>query len=390
MPVASAQIRRGSATSGFQRALSTLRKPSTEFPEREEFEHFLASENERLWWILGGGGTGKSALLAVAGRMLEARGRSWIGVDARDAGDASGALEYAIRTPLDDAVVMLDGFERLGQRRHWVFDEWLPGLPNTTKVVITSRRRMPVCRRLDPGYAALTRTTALGPPEFRETAAPAADARVRRLLQEAPSSVHRLALRASCIPAVTDEAFLAATVDSDESARLLQWLAEQPGFGSVCTGVRPHEAVRASLVREWRRGAPREFARARWATRTAPGVARERIDAPSLPNFRSMFRTLLKEFHHPPSLEKSPLSSCFGSTSADELRRWVVSSCTGLDPTSDNDHEQILQRTFLNRQTTQRQAARELGLSFSTYRRRLEVAIDLATLRAYDSVLSRR
>jgi AAA ATPase domain len=140
--------------------------------ELASFQRALgAGAVHRALFVHGPGGNGKTTLLHQFRIRAQAAGRTVVFVDGRDV-DCSpegvlaaldravarcGATTAAARPlgGLTGAVLMLDGYERLGPVDPWVRDELLPSLPAGTVVVLAGRDPPGAPWRTDPGWRAL-------------------------------------------------------------------------------------------------------------------------------------------------------------------------------------------------------------------------------------------
>lgn len=141
----------------------------------------------------------------------------------------------------------------------------------------------------------------------------------------------------------------------------------------------------------WRVDHSKRLARTSWltlrdasdddSTATPPMLSRIEFDV--------QFRRALKHFHRADRLLTNDLLAATRSRDADELRDWLTDACTPADP-GPTRPEPILQHTFFERRTKQLAVAIEMGISYSTYRRRLEAALCWASDRAFDRLRSSR
>jgi hypothetical protein len=267
--------------------------------EIELFRQAVKAPGEPPFTVLhvhGPGGIGKSALLRmfadIASRLLV------VEVDARDLAPGPDALRAAL-APLgaadSRAVLLVDTYELLAPLDALLRDELLPALPSDVVVVLAGRRPPDPRWTSDPGWRELVRVLPLSPLSAAEAAGYLAAVRmpdgerervlafcsgyplalvmaqelagsgtgvperliepgtvgalVSRLVDAAPSAVHRRALQVCALARCTDAALLADVLDAPE---LLDWLRTQPYVETGPRGVFPHDIVRDVLVADLR------------------------------------------------------------------------------------------------------------------------------------------
>ena len=121
-----------------------------QFVGRAEELAFLAAvvDAERpdppLVFIHGPGGVGKTSLVEATRRIAGAE-RRWVWVDAARIDPTPPEVANALAAVTEPeagggAVVVIDGFERLVHLERWFTETVIPGFPDGTAVLITSRR----------------------------------------------------------------------------------------------------------------------------------------------------------------------------------------------------------------------------------------------------------
>jgi AAA ATPase domain len=153
--------------------------------ELASFDKVLAAgAPQRVLFLHGPGGIGKTTLLHRFRMRARAAGRPVIVIDGRDVDCTAEGLRAAVdraaarvaaRAAVDapagaggrgggpagpggglaGAVLMLDGYERLGQLDAWIRDELLPSLPDGAVVVLAGRDPPSAPWRIDPGWRVL-------------------------------------------------------------------------------------------------------------------------------------------------------------------------------------------------------------------------------------------
>src|SRR4051812_37735360 len=107
------------------------------------FRRALAGESGAPMVIVlhGPGGMGKSALLQRFAAEARAADRPVVGVDARTVELSPSAFEAATAEVFvrDNAVLLVDDFERYRDMEEWIRDRFLPRLPAGALVVVAGR-----------------------------------------------------------------------------------------------------------------------------------------------------------------------------------------------------------------------------------------------------------
>lgn len=262
---------------------------------------------ERLAYVEGPGGIGKTALLRTWAAECERRGRRIAWLDGASLPESRGAAWEAVTAALgvtargpeelpaaleDDAriVVVIDAFEQLGELEAWLRDVLLPALPVDVAVLMAGRAPLASEWSLDPGWARLLRRVALGPLSRTEAATylrsrdipagardhlldvcaghplalvvasnvveksgqvPAGldaeevtDVLLGHFVRELPTDLHELALEVLCLLGHLTEDLLADQVGREHAAQLFEWLARLAFVDRDPDGLVPHDLVR--------------------------------------------------------------------------------------------------------------------------------------------------
>lgn len=264
--------------------------------------------------VFGPGGIGKSALLREYARTAASCGRRWVFLDGRNIDPSPEGFSAAARSalgaaaaghpPADEtstaAVWLIDTFEALAPLDGWLRESFLPQLPAESIVVIAGRDPPAAAWATDLAWAGLTRIVALenlrpeesrtflasrGIPEERHADALAftrghplalalvADAwqrgdlragvdprgdsdvvriLVERLIDEAPSVLHRQALELCVQARSTTEALLAVILGQPDGHALFNWLRHLSCIEQGPHGLFPHDLVREVLDADMR------------------------------------------------------------------------------------------------------------------------------------------
>ena len=153
------------------------------FVGREEeqalFRSVLATEDPpvNMLYVVGPGGVGKTSLLRAFQREARAAGVHTVYLDAREVEPApeafSGALARTLALPdgadLGDAiasygepcVLLIDTCEAIAGLDVWLREQFLPALPERTRVVMAGRSLPSEVWRTDPGWQALVHVVPL-------------------------------------------------------------------------------------------------------------------------------------------------------------------------------------------------------------------------------------
>ncbi|MCZ4602815.1 ATP-binding protein [Streptomyces sp. Lzd4kr] len=259
-------------------------------------------------YVHGPGGIGKTMLLRRLATEARDAGRLVVKVDC-------SIIEYTRETFESDAgaalgqtatVLLVDTFERCQGLEGWLRHRFLPRLPAGSVVVIAGRQAPDPQWTLDPGWTELLRPVALrnlAPKEaeelLRRQGVPqqtwsallsftgghplaltlAASVAVRdgvatadwkpgreviatllvRLIDDAPSTLHRRALEVCALAQLTTETLL-RTVLGDHASRAFAWLRGLPFVETARHGIYPHDVVREALCADLRWRDPEGYA----------------------------------------------------------------------------------------------------------------------------------
>ena len=275
----------------------------------------------RVLLVHGPGGIGKTTLLHQFRARARAAGRAAVLVDCRDVDCSPDGVRAAVERAAArcglaagpgrpggpaQAVLLLDGYERLGPVDTWVREEFLPSLPAGTVVVLAGRDPPSAPWRVDPGWRALAachRLEALTPEESAElleragvagalvprlaalgrghplTLALLADAAaagsvpddlasapdlvaalVAQVVGDVPSADHATALAVCAHAWLTTEDLLRRAV-GERAPEVWAWLETRPFMNRGVDGLYPHDLVREVLDADLRRRSPGTYRR---------------------------------------------------------------------------------------------------------------------------------
>ncbi|WP_427919407.1 AAA family ATPase [Streptomyces sp. cg40] len=258
----------------------------------------------------GPGGIGKSALLQRFAAEARAMGRPVVSVDARTVDRSPSAFEAATAEVFvqDNAVLLVDDFERYRDMEEWIRERFLPRLPAGALVVVAGRLapdplwkadlgwsellQVVPLRELGPAdsaalltsqgvdpssHAALLRFAAGHPLALRLAAEAAShddtstdevfwaplrtvvDRLLTHLVGRPPSSAHRRALEVCGHVADTTEELLRVALPDEDATELFAWLRQLSFMKSGPFGVRPYDAVRDALDSDFRWRDPERY-----------------------------------------------------------------------------------------------------------------------------------
>ncbi|ROP30581.1 ATP-binding protein [Couchioplanes caeruleus] len=379
-------------------------------------------------YLHGAGGTGKTTLLRRYAVEAERGRRQVIRVDRFEPGGMIPALLAAIPPAPEGAagpVVLLDEFEHWQPVEWWLREEFLPGLPVGTVVVLASRTPPGFEWTADPGWNEVLRVHEVGdlsPTEAEmlldryavprrrqrflaelaggnplalrlavEAAGTGKDddeirlwlaqAVVQEVVGELPSAAHRHALEICAYAETTTEMLLRATVAEGDAVDLFRWLCSLPYAECGANGVRVRPFVRNAVRTElqWRDPLRHEAVLAPLAEGAPLGEPLPR------PEFDVAVRDALRAWRRPDLLAGNPLvhsRMVIASEAAAEpvtaLRDVLQSTLEtlGEDPRQGKQHRALI-ATYLGGAPTQEAAAERLGLPFSTYRRHLNRGLEV-------------
>ncbi len=111
--------------------------------ELDWFESVLSGETpQRVVFLHGPGGVGKSALIREVERRAEARGLSRVTIDGREVAPFPAAVEAALQPVVegDAAVVVFDSYELITSLDSHLRDRVIPELPDAALVIFASRQ----------------------------------------------------------------------------------------------------------------------------------------------------------------------------------------------------------------------------------------------------------
>lgn len=267
-----------------------------------------------LLHFYGPGGIGKSALLHELASLADEAGVASLLLNAHSFDPAPVPLQEALArrlgvppgASLQDAlagerqfILLIDTFERLAPIDDWLRSSFLPTLPDNVVVVAAGRNPPGLAWRMDAGWQSVMRSRRLRNLSRRESrrflelrGVPAAQQRsvlsfakgyplaltlvaelfdqrpalefdpdeapdvvrtlVEHLVDDVPTPAHRMALEGCAVARLTNEATLAAVLDSDDPHDFLDWLR---GLSFVTTGAEGlylHDLVREAITKDLR------------------------------------------------------------------------------------------------------------------------------------------
>ncbi|SEE66197.1 AAA ATPase domain-containing protein [Streptomyces sp. 3213] len=258
----------------------------------------------------GPGGIGKSALLQRFAAEARAMGRPVVSVDARTIDRSRSAFEAATAEVFvqDNAVLLVDDFERYRDMEEWIRDRFLPRLPAGALVVVAGRLAPDPLWKADLGWSELLQVVPLrelgpadsaalltsqgvdpssqaallrfaaGHPLALRLAAEATthdntstdevfwaplrtvvDRLLTHLVGKPPSSAHRRALEVCGHVADTTEELLRVALPDEDATELFAWLRQLSFMKSGPFGVRPYDVVRDALDSDFRWRDPERY-----------------------------------------------------------------------------------------------------------------------------------
>ena len=292
--------------------------------EREIVAAALAGNPDfAVLFVHGPGGIGKTALLRRITHDAESTGITPVVVDARaiepnPAGFLSAigqqlglAADEDVLPALEDAdrlLLVVDTFERCAGLQGWLRERFLPRLPADALTVVAGREPPEAAWRFDPSWQGLLRVVSLRnlppadatrllavrgvPPGLHEQALafagghplalcllaeatsrdgdtvglpePGAPDLLRplldRIVDEAPSPLHRAALEVFAHARVTTESLLRAVLPEPGSDELFRWLSTRSFVERGSEGLYPHDLARDVLDTELRWRDPDRYA----------------------------------------------------------------------------------------------------------------------------------
>lgn len=286
--------------------LSRLREARFAGREREieVVRAMLSGKTDRqIGFVHGPGGMGKTTFLDACLRLPEARMFRTITIDARDLEPTPAGIEEAMSSQRgahslsgrDRLLVVIDTLERLASLEFWLFDQFIPTLPEDSIVLLASRlppsravlrdigwhqmvteialaglsideaRALLVAQGVDAGLidplyrvsAGNPLVLALGVDHLRRGAALPLDiageqkrvmtSLIGYLLEDLPSHRHRTALQVLASARIVDREMLAAICGDRDAGTLYQWLSSLPFVEQGTTGLVPHDLARDAL-----------------------------------------------------------------------------------------------------------------------------------------------
>lgn len=286
--------------------------------ELQAFDSLLDENGgERLWFIVGPGGIGKTTLLHSFRAHARKRSVPCAFIDARNVranppdvlkalGQATGHQALAhFCAGHSTPILMIDTFERWEHLEGWLREKLLPGAPGNLRVVIAGRNEPGQAWRHDPGWQALTRVSTLqdldadeadeyltrrgishpskqtllsfaaGRPlvlalgadmvaqgqslHTRADTRPIIERLVARFTSDAQAPMQRQALDSAAIVRTLNQDLLAGMLDIDDAGPLYQWLSRLSFMETGPDGIFPHDLVRETLMADMARRYPGRY-----------------------------------------------------------------------------------------------------------------------------------
>lgn len=314
------RLERGSATLADRMRRVRARLFVGREAEQTAFTAFAAPDAPHaLWFIVGPGGVGKSALLRQLRERAAESGLSPVFLDARVVLPNPPAVRHALaRAAAADSleafcaeherpVLFIDSFEYWQELEPWLREELLPSLPADLKLVFAGRLEPGLEWRTDEGWRALMRLSHLTDLDERDSAdylarrglEPAAreelirfaaghplalamgadsvlagkpvaeleqegdDTAIRTLVEsftrEARDADERRAMDACAVVRELNESLLAHMLGRDDATALFEWLRSLSFVDQGEAGIYPHDLVREVLMREMPRRYPGRY-----------------------------------------------------------------------------------------------------------------------------------
>jgi hypothetical protein len=307
-------------------------------PELQACREFVDEREQRVLYVQGVGGIGKTTLLYELKAYAQQEGWTTRWLDATLLGDSAPEIEEAFLDAADSGtgervLLFLDNFEALIGLEKWMRESLFPKLPANLWLAIAGRPRLTQSWRLDPAWNQLTRTVTLEPFDEAESRAfleakgidevlhdrifamahgmpialtlaaenasresdtshllSASDIGelVERLTERHATPAQRRALHVAGLTWAVTEGLLDEVVDGADGAELMEWLADQPYTQVTKEGLQPHPVVRELIDEQYRTTQPEQRAELRDAIKAAY-YRRMRRFSPSASSFDLLF-----------------------------------------------------------------------------------------------------
>ena len=233
--------------------------------EHDVFERFIAADSPHaLWFVVGAGGVGKSALLEALYQRALARGLDAVRINAGAIAPNPPAVRHALARASgrdtfeafclarERPILFIDTFDAWQALEPWLYQDFLPELPGSLKIVLATRAAPGLEWRTDEGWRALMRVSQLGPLDD------AASAEYLRLRGLAPTQQAQLLPFAHGMPlalAMGADAMLAGQPLDGEHAHSDVFETLSESFTRDARSAEQHEALQAcAVVREMNEG----------------------------------------------------------------------------------------------------------------------------------------
>jgi hypothetical protein len=267
---------------------------------------FVDEKTQRVLYIQGVGGIGKTTLLRELKSYASEQGWQTKWLDAAVLGDSGPEIERAFLDAADshgdgNVLLFVDNFEEIAPLDGWMRDSLFPKLPSNLWLAMAGRPKLSHNWRLDSAWSKLTRVIPLprlsdeackeflaakgvdeerhdeivsmvhGMPialalaaenalEGTETSELLSASDIsdlfERLAQQHMSPSERRALEVAGLAWAVNEDILDVALDDEDPEELMIWLAQRPYMQVSADGLQPHPVVRKVIDDEFRRHSP--------------------------------------------------------------------------------------------------------------------------------------
>lgn len=286
--------------------------------ERAVFDRFVGTDSSQaLWFIVGAGGVGKSALLADLYQRAIDQGMGAVRVNAGAIAPNPPAARHALARAsgqntfetfclaCERPILFIDTFEAWQALEPWFYQEYLPVLSCSLKIVLGTRTPPCLEWRMEEGWRSLMQISRLAPLADRASSeylcrrgmAPDRQAELVRFARgiplalamgadsvlaghtltgehadtglietltesftrEAHSAEQHRALQASAVVREINAPLLAAMMGREQADELYAWLQGLAFMTPGEQGIAPHELVREILMRDMPQRYPERY-----------------------------------------------------------------------------------------------------------------------------------